>query len=99
MFGWLAREGPVEEAEMLRAFNCGVGMAIIVAEDGAEAVAKILAEAGSRERLWAGQILNGLPTRDMRLVAHVLRVIRRRLRRDEQERLHEETKRDDQEST
>ena len=31
---------------MLRAFNCGVGMAVIVQEDGAEAVAKILAEAG-----------------------------------------------------
>jgi len=46
VFGWLTREGPVEEAEMLRAFNCGVGMAVIVAEDGAEAVAKILAEAG-----------------------------------------------------
>ncbi len=29
VFGWLAREGPVEEAEMLRAFNCGVGMVVI----------------------------------------------------------------------
>jgi phosphoribosylformylglycinamidine cyclo-ligase len=46
VFGWLASEGPVEEAEMLRAFNCGVGMAVIVAEDRAEAVARILAEAG-----------------------------------------------------
>ena len=46
VFGWLAREGPVEEAEMLRAFNCGVGMAVIVDEDGANAVTDILAEAG-----------------------------------------------------
>jgi len=60
---------------------------------------KILAEAGSRERLWAAQLLNGLPTREMRLVAHVLGVIRQRLRRDEQERLHEETAGDDTEST
>jgi hypothetical protein len=35
----------------------------------------------------------------MRLVAHVLGVIRQRLRRDEQERLHEETAGDDTEST
>lgn len=49
---------------------------------------RILAEAGSRERLWAAGLLNGLATREMRLVVHVLGVIRQRLRRDEQERLH-----------
>ncbi len=32
VFGWLAREGGVSEAEMLRTFNCGVGMAIIAAD-------------------------------------------------------------------
>jgi DNA-binding MarR family transcriptional regulator len=49
---------------------------------------RILAEAGSRERPWAARLLTGLATREMRLVAHVLRVLRRRLRREEQERLH-----------
>jgi phosphoribosylformylglycinamidine cyclo-ligase len=48
VFGWLAREGPVEEAEMLRAFNCGVGMAVIAGADGAEATADILTSAGER---------------------------------------------------
>jgi phosphoribosylformylglycinamidine cyclo-ligase len=33
VFGWLAREGGVAEGEMLRTFNCGIGM-IVVAEAG-----------------------------------------------------------------
>ncbi|RZK96509.1 MAG: phosphoribosylformylglycinamidine cyclo-ligase, partial [Methylobacterium sp.] len=46
VFGWLAREGGVAEAEMLRTFNCGIGMVLVVAEDHAEAVIRALAEAG-----------------------------------------------------
>jgi len=30
LFAWLQREGGVEEAEMLRVFNCGIGMVIVV---------------------------------------------------------------------
>ena len=30
VFGWLAEAGNIEEAEMLRTFNCGVGMVVIV---------------------------------------------------------------------
>ncbi len=30
VFGWLAREGNVAPDEMLRVFNCGVGMAVVV---------------------------------------------------------------------
>ena len=33
VFGWLAKTGNVAEREMLRTFNCGVGM-IVVAEGG-----------------------------------------------------------------
>ncbi len=33
VFEWLTREGNVEEAEMLRALNCGVGMVAVVAAD------------------------------------------------------------------
>jgi len=32
VFGWLARSGGIAAAEMLRVFNCGVGMALVVAE-------------------------------------------------------------------
>ncbi|HVL73006.1 MAG TPA: phosphoribosylformylglycinamidine cyclo-ligase [Beijerinckiaceae bacterium] len=32
VFGWLARAGGVAEAEMLRTFNCGIGMIVVTAE-------------------------------------------------------------------
>ncbi|GJE42654.1 phosphoribosylformylglycinamidine cyclo-ligase [Methylobacterium soli] len=46
VFGWLAREGGVAEAEMLRTFNCGIGMVVVSAPDKAEAVEAALAQAG-----------------------------------------------------
>ena len=46
VFGWLAREGGVAEAEMLRTFNCGIGMVVVAAADAADAVADALTEAG-----------------------------------------------------
>uniref|UniRef100_A0A1B0DAK6 Phosphoribosylformylglycinamidine cyclo-ligase n=1 Tax=Phlebotomus papatasi TaxID=29031 RepID=A0A1B0DAK6_PHLPP len=33
VFGWLAARGNVSEAEMLRTFNCGIGMVVICAAD------------------------------------------------------------------
>ena len=35
VFGWLARAGGVEAGEMLRVFNCGVGMALVVSDPDA----------------------------------------------------------------
>ncbi|WP_375465704.1 phosphoribosylformylglycinamidine cyclo-ligase [uncultured Methylobacterium sp.] len=46
VFGWLAREGGVAQPEMLRTFNCGVGMVAVVAADRVEAVSAALVEAG-----------------------------------------------------
>jgi phosphoribosylformylglycinamidine cyclo-ligase len=46
VFGWLARTGGVSEAEMLRTFNCGIGMIAVVARDKADAVASMLRESG-----------------------------------------------------
>ena len=46
VFGWLSRQGGVAETEMLRTFNCGVGMVVVVAAEAAEAVTEALAEAG-----------------------------------------------------
>jgi phosphoribosylformylglycinamidine cyclo-ligase len=46
VFGWLAREGGVAEPEMLRTFNCGIGMAAVVPAAEADAVIAALAEAG-----------------------------------------------------
>ncbi|APF37707.1 phosphoribosylformylglycinamidine cyclo-ligase [Chelatococcus daeguensis] len=46
VFGWLAHAGGIAEAEMLRTFNCGIGMVVIAAADEADAVVGHLADAG-----------------------------------------------------
>src|SRR5688572_30736163 len=46
VFGWLASAGAVAETEMLRTFNCGIGMVVVVAASEADAVAGALREAG-----------------------------------------------------
>ncbi|SDN90976.1 phosphoribosylformylglycinamidine cyclo-ligase [Lutimaribacter pacificus] len=46
VFGWLMQTGGMAEAEMLKTFNCGVGMVLAVAGDRADALAAELAEAG-----------------------------------------------------
>jgi len=46
VFGWLARAGAVSDAEMLRTFNCGVGMVAIAAPGEADAVIAALRDAG-----------------------------------------------------
>ena len=46
VFGWLARGGRIAEAEMLRTFNCGIGMVVVAAPEDADAVAAVLAAGG-----------------------------------------------------
>ena len=46
MFPWLARAGGIAPDEMLRVFNCGVGMAVVVAAADADAALALLAEHG-----------------------------------------------------
>ncbi|MGP1283745.1 MAG: phosphoribosylformylglycinamidine cyclo-ligase [Parasphingopyxis sp.] len=46
LMAFLQAQGNIEPAEMARTFNCGIGMALIVAEDRADAVSAALAEAG-----------------------------------------------------
>src|SRR5438093_10106406 len=46
VFEWLQREGQVAEAEMQRVFNCGIGMAVVVAAEHADAAARALSGAG-----------------------------------------------------
>lgn len=46
VFRWLATSGGVAEAEMLRTFNCGIGMIVIASALNAEAVAGRLRAAG-----------------------------------------------------
>ena len=46
VFSWLAKTGGVEAHEMLRTFNCGVGMIVVVSADKAEIVAQALKAEG-----------------------------------------------------
>ncbi len=46
VFRWLAETGDMAEAELLRTFNCGIGMVLVVDPGRAEDLAATLAEAG-----------------------------------------------------
>lgn len=46
VFNWLSTVGGVAEAEMLRTFNCGIGMVLIVSKDNKDEVIEILRNAG-----------------------------------------------------
>jgi phosphoribosylformylglycinamidine cyclo-ligase len=46
VFRWLAEQGGIGDAEMLRTFNCGIGMTLVVAESRAAAVTKALEDGG-----------------------------------------------------
>jgi phosphoribosylformylglycinamidine cyclo-ligase len=48
VFRWLAAEGGLAEAEMLKTFNAGIGMVLVVAADRAAALAALLTEEGER---------------------------------------------------
>lgn len=51
VFAWLQDQGDVADAEMARTFNCGTGMAVIVAANGAAAVVDALSGAGEQARV------------------------------------------------
>ena len=46
IFQWLQQQGNVKDAEMLRTFNCGIGMVVCVAPDQVEDATAILSAAG-----------------------------------------------------
>lgn len=46
VFGWLAQVGDIAEAEMLKTFNAGIGMVLVVAADRADALGAELAASG-----------------------------------------------------
>ncbi len=48
LFGWLQQQGNIPEDEMLRTFNCGIGMAVIVAAEDAERATTLLAAEGEQ---------------------------------------------------
>jgi phosphoribosylformylglycinamidine cyclo-ligase len=48
VFSWLARDGGVPAGEMIRTFNCGIGMAVVAEAGRAAEVEEALARAGER---------------------------------------------------
>ena len=48
MFSWLAKTGGVERDEMLRTFNCGIGMIAVVAPEKVDAVLEALKAHGEQ---------------------------------------------------
>ena len=46
VFAWMAKVGQIETAEMLKTFNAGIGMVLVVAADRADALTALLADAG-----------------------------------------------------
>ena len=59
VFKWLAHQGSIAEREMLRTFNCGIGMIAIVRRDAVQQVADVLAHAGERVSLLGDVIVAG----------------------------------------
>jgi phosphoribosylformylglycinamidine cyclo-ligase len=58
VFDWLQREGNVSDAEMLRVFNCGIGMTVQVdAADAGRALA--LLRAAGQDALLIGEVRHG----------------------------------------
>jgi phosphoribosylformylglycinamidine cyclo-ligase len=47
VFNWLQKHGNVEQAEMYRTFNCGIGMVVIAAEEDAATVIQMLNDNGT----------------------------------------------------
>jgi len=46
LFRWLAVTGGIAEQEMLRTFNCGVGMVVVVAAEKADAAVEVFRREG-----------------------------------------------------
>ncbi|SHH18945.1 phosphoribosylformylglycinamidine cyclo-ligase [Marivita hallyeonensis] len=46
VFRWLAETGGMSEGEMLKTFNCGIGMIVVVAADRKDEIAQVLRDAG-----------------------------------------------------
>ena len=58
VFRWLATTANMSEPELLKTFNCGIGMMIVVAADKAKDVSAVLQEAGE-EVVALGHIIEG----------------------------------------
>jgi len=56
IFKWLIESGKVPREEMIRTFNCGIGMVVVVAAEDGETACKILSDAGE-DALVIGEVI------------------------------------------
>lgn len=56
VFAWLQKAGGIEELEMLRTFNCGVGMVVVVAKDAKDQVLDVF-KANGENAFELGQLV------------------------------------------
>jgi phosphoribosylformylglycinamidine cyclo-ligase len=66
VFSWLASAGDLDEAEMLRTFNCGFGIAAFISADREGEAREALADAGLSPVL-IGELV---PASGQRLITH-----------------------------
>jgi phosphoribosylformylglycinamidine cyclo-ligase len=48
VFGWLQKQGNIDQQEMYRTFNCGIGMVVCLSEDNAAKATEILTALGEK---------------------------------------------------
>jgi len=58
VFHWLQEQGRITTAEMLRTFNCGIGMIVVLPTDGVESARRLLAGSGIAARV-IGEVIAG----------------------------------------
>jgi phosphoribosylformylglycinamidine cyclo-ligase len=58
IFKWLAEQGNISEPEMLKTFNCGIGMVVVVESDRVEGVTSALEDAGEQVHV-LGRVTDG----------------------------------------
>ena len=61
IFNWLAEKGGIEEEEMLRTFNCGIGMVIVLPESSLDMAQSLLSASGIESQV-IGQLKPGSDT-------------------------------------
>lgn len=59
VFDWLAKQGGLDEAEMLKTFNCGMGMVAVCKRDKAQAVGNLFEAAGHQHVAVIGEVVAG----------------------------------------
>jgi len=58
VFKWLAEQGGLDEAEMLKTFNCGIGMIAVVPEDRVD-VARVSFAGAGHDVVEIGRVVEG----------------------------------------